>query len=106
MTLAFRFRAARSDGSIERGAVRSTDRDGALRQLQARGLFVVSLSGGTAELSRIRMSAADLASGLSSLATLLEGGLPMRAAVAAFEGIAPPSWGESHSLLQERIAQG
>ncbi len=94
----YRYRAARSDGTLELGELRAGSRDGAVAALSARGLFPMEVSA--------RPAPSELALGLRVLASLLEAGLPMSRALAAFEDLAPPRWRPAMRPLREQVREG
>src|SRR5688572_17490838 len=107
MTLAYRYRAARSDGSIETGSLAVATRAGAVEHLNDRGLFPIAIEADeSTRLSRGRLSTAELAFGLRTLATLLESGLPINRALTTFAEIAPSGWARGMNLLIDRVRQG
>ena len=105
--LSWRYRAARVDGSLERGVLEAASRESASSTLSQRGLFPVEITAQAAEESRkARIPTADLALGLRVLGDLLESGLPIARALAALDDLAPPSWRELLPVLRERIREG
>jgi general secretion pathway protein F len=103
----FRYRAARADGTMERGEVDAASYDGAVVMLSDRGLFPVDVVVQPAvRTRRTRVAAADLALGLRVLANLLEAGLPMSRALAAFTDLAPAAWRPGLEPLREQVREG
>lgn len=103
----YAYRAARPDGSLELGTVAAAGRDAAAAALSGRGLFPIEIRvGATAEARRARLPASDLALGLRVLATLLEAGLPMARALAAFGDLAPPSWQPALPSVGAAVREG
>ena len=103
----YRYRAARSDGTLELGELRAGSREGAVAVLSARGLFPMEVSARPAvHARRARLSPSELALGLRVLASLLEAGLPMSRALAAFEDLAPPRWRPAMGPLREQVREG
>ena len=106
-TLSYRYRAARPDGSLERGVLEAASRESASGLLSDRGLFPVEIVQQAAEeIRKARMPAADLALGLRVLGDLLESGLPISRALAALDDLAPPSWKALLPVVREKIREG
>ena len=99
----FRYRAARSDGSIESGFLEAGNIEDATSILAGRGLWPVEVTTAalgthvvqsprapaqSGVLRRRTMPAAQLAVGLRVLADLLESGLPLTRSLAALEELA------------------
>jgi general secretion pathway protein F len=105
--VSYRYSAARLDGTIERGDVSAPSRDGALAALSDRGLFPVEIvARSPVRVRRARVAAADLALGLRMLASLLEAGLPISRALAAFGDLAPAAWRVGLSSLRDSVREG
>ena len=105
--LSYRYRAARPDGTIERGEVSAQSRDGALATLSDRGLFPVEIAARSpVRVRRARIAPADLALGLRMLASLLEAGLPISRALSAFGDLAPAAWRVGLSSLRDNVREG
>lgn len=117
----FRYRAARSDGSIESGFLEAGNIEDATSILAGRGLWPVEVTTAalgthvvqsprapaqSGVLRRRTMPAAQLAVGLRVLADLLESGLPLTRSLAALEELAPAAWRESLPTIQEAVRQG
>lgn len=103
----YAYRAARADGTIELGTLDAAGKEAAAALLAGRGLFPVELRAeAPAAARRARLSARDLALGLRALATLLEAGLPMSRALAAFADLAPPSWRPALPAIQAAVREG
>src|SRR5690606_42155232 len=79
MAGAFAYSAIGRDGSAERGVLHAADITSATALLAGRGLFPTDIRAAEASPLRVRrrLSAADTASGLRTLSTLLEAGLPV-----------------------------
>lgn len=104
---AYAFRAARGDGTLERGVLEAPSREAASALLASRGLFPLELRAreGVGRAGA-RLPAGDLALGLRALATLLGSGLPMGRALRTLEELAPPSWAEVLPSVRESVRQG
>lgn len=105
LPLRFEYRAARPDGGIERGTLVAEGRDAASAALAARGLFTVALEQVRSTPDRA-VGARDVAVGLRILATLVETGIPLTRALAAFEELAPVGWRPWLPALQSRVREG
>lgn len=108
---AYRYRAARADGSLESGVIRAERRSAAAALLASRGLFPVELIADAvaadSDTARGRgMAAGDLALGLRMLATLLDAGLPMGRALAAFTDLAPDGWKPALPAIIQAVREG
>jgi len=104
--IAYRYRAARADGSIERGEISATTRDGARAALSDRGLLPMELVARSPLARRQRLATDDLALGLRMLASLLEAGLPISRALGAFGDLAPTSWQPALVPLGDAVREG
>lgn len=103
----FAYRAARSDGTLERGVVSADSREDAARALTARGLWTVALDPDRSyAASRARLSLADAALGLRVLATLLESGLPVGKALTSMQELVPASWNEALPSIARAVHEG
>ncbi len=106
-TLSYTYRAARPDGSLERGVLDAVSRASANGVLSDRGLFPVEIVEQAAEDHRkASMPAADLALGLRVFGDLLESGLPIVRALAALDDLAPPAWTPLLPVVREHIREG
>jgi general secretion pathway protein F len=104
---AYAYRAARLDGVLEQGVLDAESRDDASAALVDRGLFPVDIRVAREHASdRRALPDGDLAVGMRVLATLLESGLPMSRALAAFADLAPASWQELTPSLQSSVRGG
>ena len=103
--LRYEYRAARRDGGIVRGELIADGRDAASAALAAQGLFPIDLVSAPPR-PRSALGAADVAIGLRTLATLIETGIPVSRAIAAFAELAPAAWRPWVTPLRERIGQG
>lgn len=103
----YQYRAARADGTLESGRIDAGSGVDAAEALRNRGLFPVAVRLEAARREqRASLSAADLALGLRVLADLLEAGLPMTRALAAFEELAPASWRGAMPHLHQSLKEG
>ncbi|GJG89832.1 type II secretion system protein GspF [Gemmatimonadetes bacterium T265] len=123
----FAYRAARADGTLERGTVTAATRDAAAAVLVAGGSLPVELraarpANGTSARSpnatthgradglpadrRPALPPADLALGLRALATLLDAELPMGRTLAAFADLAPASWRPALPAIEGAVREG
>jgi len=106
-TAAYRYRAARSDGALELGAMESESRDAAARAIMDRGLYPITINLDNPIVERRgKVSADELALGLRLLAELIEAGLPISRVFAAFSDLAPSAWRRGLPALQEDVRQG
>ena len=108
MTITYRYRTARSDGIIEEGSLDHADRGASvLAHLSDRGLFAIDVEASSPVVATHRaMSASDLAIGLRTLATLIDSGLPVGRALAAFTDVAPTGWLPGLGEIRNRVKQG
>ncbi len=105
--VAFRYRAARSDGTIELGTVTAPSAEAASTLVAARGAWVLDVrADARASTRRASLPVADLALGLRLLASFLESGLPMSRALAALEDVAPESWAAVLPRLRDAVREG
>lgn len=89
----YRYRAARRDGTLERGVVEGATRESVNAVLADRGLFPMEIvQQETAEQRKPGLKPADAALGLRVLADLLDSGLPLSKSLAALGELAPASW--------------
>jgi general secretion pathway protein F len=103
----YRYRAARSDGSIDTGVVEAATQAAAAAVLAQRGLFPFEMGANAGSSARRpAMSTADLALGLRVLADLLDAGLPMTHALLTFEELSPNSWRRALPAIRERVREG
>lgn len=104
---AFRYRAARKDGTIELGTVEAASEGAVNALLIDRGLFPVDVQAGeTARDFRQSISPDDLALGLRMLSSFLEAGLPLARALAALRDVVPPSWEPLLEHIMDEVRQG
>lgn len=104
---AYSYRAAHRDGALESGVLEAESRDHASAALTERGLFPIEISVAREHASdRRALPAGDLAVGLRVLATLLESGLSMSRALAAFAELAPSSWAPALQPLADSMRAG
>lgn len=105
--VAYSYRAARPDGTVELGTIDATNRDAASAMVAVRGLWVLDVAPiAIGSAGRRRMSAADLALGLRLLASLLDAGLPMGRALAAFGDMAPDGWLPLLPSVRQAVREG
>jgi general secretion pathway protein F len=105
-TSAYSYRAARGDGTVELGTVDAASRDAASGVLAGRGLWVLDVRPAAATLTRQRLSSAELALGLRLLGSLLDAGLPVSRALAAFADVAPDGWRPALGQLTAAVREG
>lgn len=104
---AFTYQAVDPTGKIVQGSVRAHSRDAALAAVRQRGLLPMDLRVTSRITTRtVRIPPADLALGLRVLSDLLDAGLPMSRALAAFEELAPPSWLPGMEALRTAVREG
>ncbi len=106
MTSAYAYRAARGDGAMELGTVDAASRDAASVVLSARGLWVLDVRPAAPTLARRSLPVADLALGLRLLGSLLDAGLPVARALAAFGDVAPDAWREAIPGVRQSVREG
>ena len=103
----YAYRAARGDGTIERGIVSADTRDDAARTLSTQGLWTVGIEPAPSFVgARSRVSAADGALGLRVLATLLDSGLPVGRALASMQELVPASWNVALPAIARAVREG
>jgi general secretion pathway protein F len=106
MSMRFRYRAARADGTIDSGVVEANNHAAAAATLASQQSFPIDIKlDDSGEIERI-LSPSELALGLRLLATLLSSGLPISKALLAFSELAPGSWRPGLRMLQESVRQG
>jgi general secretion pathway protein F len=104
---AYAYRAARGDGTVERGTIDALSREAASVALAGRGLWVLDVAPAVAEGTPRRvLPAGDLALGLRLLASLLDAGLPVARALAAFAEIAPDGWRTAVPSIRQSVREG
>lgn len=107
MLTSYAYRAARADGAIETGTLDAPSREAASATLARGGLFPIEITLRTSTHARQRsLGTAALALGFRLLADLLEAGLPIARALAAFEGLAPAAWRPGLPRIQQAIREG
>jgi general secretion pathway protein F len=103
----YRYRAARPDGSIDRGTVRAPNAQTAGALIAARGDWLLDVR---VEQSfwrqHRRLSLAELGLGLRLLASLIEAGLPIGRALATLDDVAPDSWRASLPEIRQAVQHG
>lgn len=104
--ITYRYRAVDGHGTVMSGTVKAADAADAAELLRVRGLFPLRLSPLVLPDLHRRSAPEDVAAGLRILSSLLESGLPMARALAAFETLAPHGWRAASGLLRERIRAG
>jgi len=105
--LAFRYRAAHADGSIESGTIRASTRDEAAAAIKAQGAWVLDVQSGMPGIANRRgPSLADLGLGLRLFASLLESGIPLPRALGALEEMAPETWAPALPTLRAAVQRG
>ncbi|HXB23560.1 MAG TPA: type II secretion system F family protein [Gemmatimonadaceae bacterium] len=105
-TSAYSYRAARGDGTVELGTLDAASREAASSVLSSRGLWVLDVRLAATVLGRQRLSSGELALGLRLLGSLLEAGLPVARALAAFTDVAPDGWRPALSGLAAGVREG
>lgn len=106
MSVSYRYRAARADGTIERGQIQVATREAAAAYLGERQLLPIDLEAATDATNGRAIPHGELAVGLRTLSTLLDSGLPLNRALAAFEDVAPPRWKPIVPGIREQVRQG
>lgn len=107
MLTTYAYRAARSDGAIETGTLDAPSREAASASLTRGGLFPIELTLEAApEVRCARVGVAPLALGFRLLADLLEAGLPVARALAAFESLAPAEWRAGLPSVRIAVREG
>lgn len=103
----FRYRGARSDGTIEFGALDAESHESVRVALAARSILPIEIvEETTSGEGGSRLRAADLAVGLRVLATLFESGLPIAKALATFVELAPAGWRHGLEAVRAGVTQG
>ena len=103
----YAYRAARGDGTVEVGTVDAVTREAASAVLAGRGLWVLDVAPTVADgASRRRLPAGELALGLRLLASLLDAGLPVGRALAAFADVAPDGWRTAVPVIRQAVREG
>jgi len=105
---AYRYRAARGDGSIEQGTVHAASVEDASTLLARQDRWVLDIHPQAVSLTSAwrAMSTADLALGLRLLASLLEAGLPVARALAALGDVAPDAWRPALPAIRDAVERG
>jgi type II secretory pathway component PulF len=103
---AYEYRAARGDGTVELGTVDAASRDAASSILSSRGLWVLEVRPTAPTFARRRLATPELALGLRLLGSLLEAGLPVSRALAAFGDVAPDGWQPALPGLTAGVREG
>lgn len=102
----YSYRAARTDGVIEFGVVEAATREAAVASLADRRLFPLEIRDLQRAQARRRIPVPELALGLRLLGDLLDAGLPMQRALAAFEELAPGAWRMAVPGIREAVRSG
>lgn len=103
----FRYRAASSDGRIERGRLDATSRAAAIRALSDRGLHPIDVEATDGMSARRRtLPAAELGLALRILADLLDAGLPLTRALQLLETMIAPSVAALVPALLTAVREG
>ncbi len=103
----YRFRVSRPDGTIESGTVAASTADAAVAAIAPRGVWVLNVEPHAPSLFARRMlPIPDLALGLRLLASLLEAGLPLSRALAAWNDVVPETWHPTLPVIAEGIRHG
>jgi general secretion pathway protein F len=103
----YAYRAARGDGTVELGTVDAANREAASAVLAGRGLWVLDVAPAAADgTPRRRLPAGELALGLRLLASLLDAGLPVSRALAAFADVAPDGWRGAVPVIRQAVREG
>lgn len=103
----FFYRAARQDGSLERGVLDAPERGAAAAALRARGLVPVEIRPARAMRTTVRpILPDDLAVGLTMLADLVDAGLPVTRALGALHELAPGRWRDALPGVIEAVRRG
>ncbi|MGH7533422.1 MAG: type II secretion system F family protein [Gemmatimonadales bacterium] len=108
MSVTFRYRAVRADGSAVTGVVESPTSVDAARRLGERELFVLALDPATSDHRSTRPSASrrELALVFRSLAALVAAGIPVAKAVTATEPLAHGSLREALIEVRRELGEG
>lgn len=101
----FAYRAARSDGRIERGVLAAQSAERARRSLASQGLWPVEVKAAHT-LARRRLSAEHLALGTRVLATLLESGITVGRALTVMPELVPQTWHASLREMEIAVREG
>lgn len=104
--LTYRYQAVDGRGTAVSGTVRAADAADAAEQLRMRGFLPVRLAPRMLPTPRRSPGAGEIAAALRILGSLLEAGLPLGRALAAFEDLAPPAWRAALPAMRERLRRG
>jgi general secretion pathway protein F len=108
----FRYRALDREGRQQDGVLAGPDRAAVVAELQGSGLLPVDVNEATASTNPVLYSVRECAALFSGLATLVDAGLPLDQAVAAFAEIVAADTAMASTLqplslrLQERVRRG
>ncbi|HEX6053631.1 MAG TPA: type II secretion system F family protein [Gemmatimonadaceae bacterium] len=102
----FRYRAARRDGTIEFGIIDVEDRGAVASELAARGVLPLEITAQSGNQASSRLCAKDLGLGFRIMASLLESGLPIGKALAAFSELAPKAWRGGLETIRSGVREG
>lgn len=103
---AFRFRAARADGSIVAGSLSETDPDAVRARLRERGLHPISVRSAVRWRWRRPPSRRQLAVAVRSLADLVGAGIPLERALQATIGLSQGRVAEGLGAARQAIRDG
>lgn len=102
----FRYKAVNGRGGLEAGLVVAPDADAARQAIGRRGLYPLHLRASEGKGIGRRMPLSDLAIGMSTLATLLEGGSTVGSALGVMGDVLPRSWRGKTSVIEDQVRQG
>jgi type II secretory pathway component PulF len=104
---AFRYRAARADGTLTNGRLSAESADAVADQLNRQGLFLLEIRRArTFALPPRRVSRQDLAVVFRNVAALVRAGMPVERALAASESLVSGSLEESLVQVRRRLREG
>lgn len=106
LVTAYRYRAARADGGIVRGALDAADARSAGATLVDLGLAPLTLEQDSEPSARQAASRRDLAIVFRGIATLVEAGVPLERAVAAVEPLARGPLRETLATARAALREG
>jgi general secretion pathway protein F len=103
----YRYRAARSDGTIDYGTVRAASPQAVNALIAERGDWALDVEPERFGWAHSRkLSSADLALGLRLLASLVDSGLPITRALGTLQDVAPDSWRSSLPVIRDAVHRG
>lgn len=105
---AFRYRAARADGSTIRGVERAVSEEAVVAHLMRQGLFVVDVrrSPRAANVARRKVSRQDLAVAFRNVAALTRAGMPVERALGASQTLVKSALGDALEEVRKHIREG